>query len=317
MRWGSIRTSTLLVLLLASLVFVEAVLAHPGICGLGAFNAVADECQLSTAVNAAGPYSFDHTFHILPTGRITVPPLPDPDGGGPQKPPANNLTLTITGDGKLLMDTGAAIIGDVTAANGTGATIIVNAQGDIFLAGNGTSGARITSSQNAGSCTGGNGGSIFLTADTDADLVGDVITQPGSAILSSARCPAGTIKLKAVNISVDGLVQSRSAQTGTGAIQPTGGGPVFLDAGCDLTITPAGVVSSQGSDAGADLVHLVGGCDVRIFGLVESTGKGSAVPNASANHCREPFRPGKPANSVACVEVWGGTVLIQSDATTN
>jgi hypothetical protein len=288
------------------------------VCELGVFNAGANECQITGPLIAAGTFAFDQTLHILAGGSITVPALPDPDGGGPLKPPPNTLTLNITGGGGFIMDIGAAIVGDVSTSNGTGATININAHGDIFLDGNGSSGARITSNQTAGSCNGGAGGNIFLTADTDGNLIGDITTQPGSVILSSSKCPAGTIKLKGVDVSVDGLVQSKSGQQGTGATQPPGGGPIFIDAACDLTITPAGVVSSSGSDAGADLVHLAGGCVVQIFGLVESTGKGQTAPNTPVNHCRDPFRPGKPLNSTACVEIWAGTsLLIQSDATHN
>jgi hypothetical protein len=306
------------VALLGAIVLTTVIAASPGwaaTCGLGTFNAGLNECQITGAISAAGTFSFDRPLHILAAGRITVPPLPDPDGNGPLKPPANNLTLNIT-NGGLVMDIGAAVVGDVTASNGTGATIIVNAPGDILLQGNGTAGARITSNQNTGTCNGGNGGGIFLTSDNDGDLVGDVVTQAGSAIQANAKCSAGTIKLKGANVSIAGLVQSKSGQSGTGATQRPGGGPIFGDAACDLTITPTGVVSSEGFDAGADIVHLAAGCDLQIFGLVESTAKGTAVPDSPVNHCREPFRPGKPLNSTACVELWAGnSLLVKSDAT--
>src|SRR5262249_1144315 len=150
------------------------------------------------------------------------------------------------------------------------------------------------------------------------DLVGDVGTEPGSIIQANGRCSGGTIKLKGANVSVDGLVESKSVLSGVGNTQPPGGGPIFIDAACELTITPAGVVSSSGADAGADLVHLAAGCDVQVFGRVESTAKGNPVPNSPVNHRSGSFRPGKPANSAACVEIWSGNgVLIQSDAAKN
>jgi hypothetical protein len=53
-------------------------------------------------------------------------------------------------------------------------------------------------------------------------------------------------------------------------------------------------------------VHLQA-CVVKIFGLVASIGPGHQVPQA--NLCNT-NRPGKPANSAACVEVWSGTTLL-------
>jgi parallel beta-helix repeat protein len=53
-------------------------------------------------------------------------------------------------------------------------------------------------------------------------------------------------------------------------------------------------------------VHLQG-CVVKIFGLVASIGPGHKLP--LANLCNVD-RPGKPANSAACVEVWSGTTLL-------
>ena len=107
-----------------------------------------------------------------------------------------------------------------------------------------------------------------------------------------------------------------------GGTQRPGGGPIFITASCNLTVSDTGVVSSKGADPGADLVHLQGGCDVLINGLVESTGVGHAPPGNPPNSCsnviphagsvrRNPAtRPGKPFNSTACVEVWAGNSLI-------
>ncbi|MEK7880220.1 MAG: hypothetical protein AAB285_10210, partial [candidate division NC10 bacterium] len=103
-------------------------------------------------------------------------------------------------------------------------------------------------------------------------------------------------------ITIDGLVSSRGGTT-IGR-----GGQITVDAECDLTISDTGVVSSRGQDPGADRVHLEGGCAVRIFGLVESTGPGHG-PIPGANLCHAPQRPDKPLNSTACVEVWAGDSL--------
>ena len=53
-------------------------------------------------------------------------------------------------------------------------------------------------------------------------------------------------------------------------------------------------------------MHLQG-CVVNIFGLVASTGPAHEPP--FANLCNV-NRPGKPANSGACVEIWAGTTLV-------
>ena len=62
--------------------------------------------------------------------------------------------------------------------------------------------------------------------------------------------------------------------------QPPGGGTITIVAGCALTVSDTGLVSSRGRDPGADLVHLEG-CAVKIFGVVESTvtaGGGHVLP---------------------------------------
>ena len=64
---------------------------------------------------------------------------------------------------------------------------------------------------------------------------------------------------------------SESDQTGAGNLP--GGGMIRIDAGCVLTETDSGVISSKGLDPGADLVHL-SGCDVNVKGIVQSTSPG-------------------------------------------
>ena len=65
--------------------------------------------------------------------------------------------------------------------------------------------------------------------------------------------------------------------SGPGGNQPNGGGPITIKGGCSMLISGTGIVSSQGIDPGADLVHIEG-CEVEILGLVESTGAGHAFP---------------------------------------
>jgi hypothetical protein len=227
----------------------------------------------------------------------------------------NSLTITIAGG--LTMNVGSFISGDVNTASGIGANITINASGDVLLYGNGTGGARITSNEGAGSCSGGKSGNITIIAG------GNIATQDGSVIsagdLSKSlgngfgpHCPGGAIVLTAGNgsIDVDGKVLSQSSLTGTGAVQRPGGGPITITAGCDLTVSNTGIVSSRGLDPGADLVSLTGGCSVLIDGLVESTGPGHAVPNSPPNHCATGVYAGnKPSNSTACIQILSGGAL--------
>ena len=307
--------------LIALLAPSSSAMAHEADCDVGnaAWNAavtydgVNDECDLNGTVagNTSGTLNLGHTLHMGPAGKITVP--------------ANaTLTLNITGD--LEMDAGAQIVSGTTGTGQVGGSTTVNASGDINLRGTGATGALISANSAAGSCTaGGKGGNVTLSAG------GDITTEDGSAITANSQCPAGEIKLLAPNgvIDVDGLVQSKSTLTGPGSTQRPGGGPITIKAGCDFTVSDTGVVSSEGRDPGADLVHGEGGCDVTILGLVESTGHGHALPNSPTNHCyyqiagfpsppQTPVNPlddpqnprtDKPPNSTACVEIWAGKTL--------
>ena len=150
---------------------------------------------------------------------------------------------------------------------------------------------------------------------------GDIDLQTGSTIQSNGGA-GGFIQLLTTashTADIDGVVESIGTNSGHGAVQAPGGGPITIRAGCKLTISDTGIVRSRGSDSGADLVHLEG-CVVEVFGLVESTGPGHAVPNTPANSCsdapstgprRNPVtRLGKPQNSTGCVEIWAGTTLL-------
>jgi hypothetical protein len=284
------------------------------------FVAGPNECQLSVNVLYSGTVTSGHTLHILNGGQITVAP-------------GDTLNLNITG--ALLMDIGGVISGNTSAANGVGATLNITASGNIFLAGDGTDGARITSNQSAGSCSGGGkSGNITLISTG-----GSITTQPGSIISAgdsisagqSPKCPGGQILIQAQqgDVDIDGWVLSHSTLTGTGATQRPGGGPITIKANCTLTVTDAGLVSSRGLDPGADLVHLEA-CVVQVFGVVESTGHGHAVPNNPTNHCyyQIPGIPGgnpaddpqnprldKDPSSTACVEIWAGTNILIDSAT--
>src|SRR5262249_2539163 len=85
------------------------------------------------------------------------------------------------------------------------------------------------------------------------------------------------------------------------------GGPITTEAGCPLTESDTGRIRSPGRDRGPDLVHLQGGCEVLIQGLVASTGPSHVKP--PVNHCHAPDRLDKPVNAPACVEIWSGGPL--------
>ena len=145
---------------------------------------------------------------------------------------------------------------------------------------------------------------------------GDVDLATGS-IIRSDSCSGGAIKITTAathTIDLDGTVESVGSISGV-SNQPPGGGPITIVAGCELTVSDTGLVSSRGRDPGADLVHLEG-CTVVIDGIVESTGAGHVLP-IKGNHCNlDPAAHPLGGNSFysACVEIWGNTVTINSIA---
>ncbi len=268
--------------------------AHADCVSLGG-QVVGAECRITSPRVVSGAHSVGQTLRITGTGSLTVPAA----AGG------NSLSLTIAGD--LIMEsptsaTGGRIVGDVNAASGFGAAIDVTASGDIVLLGAGSTGARISSSQTGGSCSGGGGGPISLAAGAD------LVIQPGASVSSIARCSGGEIVLTAGgDMTVGGLVLSEGTRT------ISRGGPITLSASCGLTVGDQGQVISVGRDPGADLVRLEGGCQVLVHGLVTSTAPGHRTD--PQNRCHAPVRPGKRADAAACVEiVSGGTVVIDARA---
>jgi len=301
-----------------------------GLLAIGASSARADdcvrlggvinagECQVSAAVTRSdltapgGPYAIAETLRITSTGKITIP-----------QGAANSLTINITG--QFIMEDGAQIIGDngglPNNSQAIGATITINATGDIVLGGdNGNGGALISSKQLAGSCgTLGRGGNISLVSTG-----GNVTADEGSVVTtSSAVCPAGDIAVTALptgKIDWDGSALAQGLISGTGT--RAGGGRITFKAGCDLTISDTGVLSSQGKDQGADLVHLEA-CVVTVHGLVESVnvqggGHADSVVNDNAcntnlaAHPQFPPLDGNPLHPViftGCVEIWSGTTV--------
>ena len=193
------------------------------------------ECRIDAAKTASdaahgGPFTISEPLRITGAGSILVPAAP----GG------NALTLNVAGGLTIDLPTvagGGRISGDVTTAAGIGATISIDATGNIVIHGSGASGARITSNQTAGSCSGGRGGNISLSAN------GSLITEAGSAITSTSICGMGEIIIVAdVAVTLKGVVSSDSS-IGRG-------GPVSVSAGCTLAVAPTGRVTSQGKDPG-------------------------------------------------------------------
>ena len=209
------------------------------------------------------------------------------------------------------MATGSVIDGSSNVNPGKGADITVNATVNITLTG-GNPGAIIRSNHAPNSsCTGASrGGNIALNADSDNDFDGFVEQGNGSKIDSIAACGLGEITITGKDINLDGEVRTEGTKS-TGR-----GGPITVNAKCKLNISDTGEIISLGKDPGADLVHLQGGCDVKVFGLVASTGPGHNRPpknRCDSNNPGAPIRPGKPNNSTACVEIWsGGPLLIDS-----
>ena len=125
----------------------------------------------------------------------------------------------------------------------------------------------------------GTGSSGNSPAGTVTLTVGNYPSSPGvgaftmdatSQILAnSPLASAGPIVISAgEQMDINGLVESSSRLSGV-PNQPPGGGTITLLSACRLTVGDSGVVSSEGKDPGADLVHLEG-CDVFIYGIVRS-----------------------------------------------
>jgi hypothetical protein len=289
------------------------------------------ECQITKPhhLGNGGTFTVDRVLHIIgPKGELRV------NGGA-------TLDLTVTGhtDGTsygLVIDSGGRISGEANGANGVGATLNIAADSILLAA----SGATISAANNAvGQCKNGRGGVINIHAtQSGLSSVSALASEAGTTIsVNGGSCPAGAISIfsGAGKLEIGGnvLAQNDRIDVGTGigagippvgGTQLPGGGPIFIKAGCHLTILDTGVISSRGSGSGADLVHLEGGCHVFVNGVVESTDVGDAIPGNPPNSCsnvtphagsvrRNPAtRPGKPFNSTACVEVWAGHGIVIS-----
>jgi parallel beta-helix repeat protein len=266
----------------------------PGCTALGGADG-AGTCDVSAPVNVSGTITVAENLHLLAGAVLTVTPGPftlnvDPgnlemDGGSSILGPEKSITINVP-HGNMTMHNGS-LIKTTSTANGGAAgpvTIHVGNYPNIPPAGVFTMETGSTIEANGGSS--GVGGDIVITAGRSGDIDGHVLSQ--------------------VN----------TGSSGTGAVQGRDGASIFVDTGCGLRVSGTGVLSSRGQDAAADLVHL-SSCEVTIEGLVESTGPGHAVPNSPPNHCDATFRPGKPAHSTGCVEVWADNITITNTGEIN
>lgn len=237
------------------------------------------------------------------SGNLTIA-----TGGGilnndPLDPPnADAFPVSLIVGGDMLIQTDGFINTENQRQAGYGGDITLIVGGSFQM----DAGALITSSNLT--ATAGNmwAGTITLYAE------GDITLAPGSVIKGNSFKGRGArIDIKGgkdKDITIGGQVLAQSTGTGAGC-NPGLGGYITIVASDNLLVTDEGVVSSRGLDPGADLVHL-SACYVTIYGLVESTGAGHALPTCPVSHLVPPFRPDKPANSTAGVEIWASKILI-------
>ncbi len=268
------------------------------------------ECRIATQVNASGAYNIATALRIMSTGQIVVPPVAT----------GNSLTLNVAGALTFEVPTlagAASIVGDTDVfgpnPGGIGASLTITATGDVVLRGDGSKGAIVSANSDPAGCTGnGKAGTIVI-----GSTLGQVTVENGGSIEASGQCPAGEISIVTDegDIRIDGVVEAASGTSGSGGVTRPRGGPITISAACKLTIDKNGRVSSKGLSPGADLVHLESGCDTEILGRVESVA--GVVPDGMPNRCTAPFRPDKPTNATACIEVWAGGKLVVTTITPN
>jgi hypothetical protein len=226
------------------------------------------------------------TFTV--NGNLTMDPGSSITCNDPASPPNDSAcNITIVVGGNFVMQTGSLIQAENQTSGGTGAKTTITVAGDMTMQGT----AAISSSDTVGGGSGGGAGDITITVGNASATppTGVFTMQTGSSIKANGpNSVGGVITIHSGHSAdIDGLVESAvdSGLTGTGSTQGLDGNSIDITAGCQLTISTTGEVSSRGQDAGANLVHLQG-CDVQIFGLVESIANGGhATPNSPANKC--------------------------------
>lgn len=305
----------LFVMLLTAVACLGATAAFADDCATLGGSVVLGECQIPAGTHNVGPGTFTvtETLHTrsLSTIQFTCT--------GTNPPP---VTLNVQGD--LIMDDQSVVSGNTTSNPGHGCDMTINVTGNISMQGGSSTaaGAKISSDQVAGSCTGqgSRGGNITINDPTGTLTMGGGNNPNASPINggdpSAARiesvspCGLGKILITALSTDIDGVVISQGTTT------QGKGGPVTVNASCNFKETPTGLILSLGRDPGSDLVHVQGGCDVSILGVVRSYGAGHlltpSVCNGALPDFNGQFRPvgaQHPANSEACTEVWSGGKL--------
>jgi len=278
--------SLLAVMLLFCLVFSSAANATVNITTARVFNS-ANAAKLDQSADDADPTV--GVVHII--GDLNI------NAGGSLT--SGGVPIIINIDGALNVTTGRFISGDEQLF---GDSIHIVAGGNISLFGSATIHSNSLIFTN--NTTGGNislisnTGNISIPFGSSVTVDGNI----GGQIILQTLAPTGTI-------TIGGLVESVGHVSGTGA---PGGGPIFIYAGCTLTVTYQGKVQSVGQDPGADLVHL-SACRVYINGYVASTGAGHVL--AGGKKLKAPYRPDKDPNSNAAIEVWGDSIFIDASGT--
>jgi uncharacterized protein (DUF983 family) len=264
---------------------------------------------------------------------------------------ASPVTITVSGD--LSMAAGARISADNDIQDGAGGNIDITVAGDMVMSGttgvdqcrsfdipgdgfefykygpflapnvyqDPSLGARISAHRWGASASTPAGNITIVVGNYGVPPSGTMTMERCSLVDVSGRGSAGEIEITAGRVAnLDGLVLSESGESGQSPNQPRGGGPITVRAGCQLTVSDTGMISSKGQDPGADLVHLKG-CAVTIFGIVQSTTiAGHVLPNQPANRCNQDTTahpPGAASGFSACVRILGQDVTIDATGTHN
>jgi hypothetical protein len=255
---------------------------------------------------------------------------------------ASDITITASGNADLAA--GSMISARNTIQGGSGGDISITITGDMAMHGttgpldncraNGTGDPLVYATPSLGAVitAKGSGSSGFSPAGNITIHVGFYGVPPTGTFtmercslvdVSSSLASAGEIEIISGHSGdVDGLVLSESTVSGGGSAstQVRGGGPITIKAGCDLTVSDTGVVSSKGQDPGADLV-LLKACDVVIYGVVQSTTTaGHALPAVPPNKCNTDAAAhplGAASGFTACVRIIGRNVTIDASGAHN
>ena len=305
----------------------------------------ATECLVTGAVTASsGTSTFLKTLHVSGAGHIDASNAgaggvlfdvtgdllmdngavieADDDNVASNNTGAADIAIKVSGNADLAVN--SRISGENNTQAGRGGNISLTVAGDMAMHGTAGVGTCSDTSQGALISSRRDGSGDFQPQSGDIRITVGNLGVPPTGTFTEERCAtvdagssihsAGDIFISAGKTGqIEGNVLSESDQTGAGNLP--GGGMIRIDAGCVLTETDSGVISSKGLDPGADLVHL-SGCDVNVKGIVQSTSPGGGHEPGVANNCNldpalHPQLNGATAYA-ACIEIWGKNVTIDS-----